>query len=235
MIDVLILGASWAPENHPVTNAFAEALDPVQFSPRMVLYSGIRAEAERALASEIDRCDKSVVVAGYAQGAAFAGDFVARSGAGTYRGKKIIACALIADPLRPRGCSIGRDPGGYGILGQRVIHGTQAYWAAAPADLTTALPAHSSLRAIPEVCEYLGISTEGEMVRWGRNVIDASIREQLRGYPLRVWRGRNPELTRGVGYLFAKSHSDDYLKHGHVVSLADTLNSEVIPAGGEIL
>ncbi len=116
------------------------------------------------------------------------------------------------------------------MLGQRSIDAVPTYWAAAPGDLTTALPADSPLRMTPEIFEYLDLSTEEEMAQWGRNIIDASIREQLKRYPIakRVWHSRGTELTRVSKYLFTRPYIDDYLNGGYVRALAERLNSEVV-------
>ncbi|MBF6303004.1 hypothetical protein IU459_36685 [Nocardia amamiensis] len=178
---------------------------------------------------EVESTPNPVVIAGYAQGAAVAGNFAADVGQSWDLHSKVIACALIADPLRPSGQMIGSDPGGYGILGERNIEKIPAYWAAAPGDLTTALSADSSLRMVPEIFNYLELASEEDMLHWGRNLIDALMREQLRPYPFaqRQWRGRGPELTRVSGYLFTRPYIDNYVQHGHAARLAQIINTEV--------
>ncbi len=123
--------------------------------------------------------------------------------------------------------SIGPDPGGCGILGQRRIDAVPAYWVAVRGDFTTALREDSSLRMTAETFEYPDLSTEDEMVDWGRRLVDADIREQLRKYPfgLRMWHSRGAELSRVSAYLFTKQYIDEYLSEA--VSLAEVINREL--------
>ncbi|GAB2655245.1 hypothetical protein GCM10027088_37010 [Nocardia goodfellowii] len=229
MIDVLIVGASWASTQHPVTNAFAAALDPRRFRPRLVSNSGTGAGARAELLGEIMRCDEPVVLAGYAQGAAVAGDVASEISRGAIAGVEVAACALISDPYRPAGMSIGVDPGGHGILGQREVGMVPTYWVAARGDLTTALPVGSSLRMTAEAFEYEDLSTEEEMVGWARRLVDADIREQLRRFPfgLRMWDSRSAELSQLSAFLFTKPYVDEYLGEGGAASLAKVLNREL--------
>ncbi|MFQ6397928.1 hypothetical protein ACLMAJ_31365 [Nocardia sp. KC 131] len=229
MIDVLIMGASWASTQQPVTSAFAAALDPTRFKPRLVSHSGTVASGRTELMCEIMRCREPVVLAGYAQGAAIAGDVASEMCRGEMSGVEIAGCALISDPYRPVGMSIGPDPGGYGILGQRKIDMVSAYWVAARGDLTSALRVGSSLRMTAEAFEYSDLSTEEEMVGWGRRLVDADIREQLRKFPfgLRMWNARSDELSQLSACLFTKPYVDEYLGADGAASLAKVLNREL--------
>ncbi|MBL1078358.1 hypothetical protein JK358_28520 [Nocardia sp. 2] len=228
VIDVLILGASWATAQHPVVDAFTGALDPARFSPRVLSYSA-PGGGRSALLDELRRGSGPVVLAGYAQGAAIVGDLAAAASADPRWRARIAGCALISDPLRPAGVAIGADPGGYGMLGERRIDGVPAYWSAAHGDLTTALCADSALRSIAEVCEYADLASVEEMVDWGRRMVDADIRDQLRCYPfgLRSWNARGAELSRLSAYLFTRQYVDEYLVEGGAVSLAEVLNREL--------
>ncbi|WP_141717513.1 hypothetical protein [Nocardia altamirensis] len=229
VIDVLIVGASWASTPHPVTNTFAAALDPARFRPRLVSTSETGASGKTELIGEVMRCREPVVLAGYAQGAAIAGDVAAQVCRGGFAGVEIAGCALISDPYRPAGMSIGTDPGGCGMLGQRTIDTVPAYWAAARGDLTTALPVSSALRITAEAFEYPDLSTEEEMVGWGRRLVDADIREQLREFPfgLRMWDSRSAELSELSAFLFTKPYVDEYLGEGGAAALAHVLNREL--------
>ncbi|GGK49682.1 hypothetical protein [Nocardia camponoti] len=229
MIDVLIMGASWASPRHRVTSAFAAALDPARFRPRLLGNSGIGTTARTALLSELARRSGPVVLAGYAQGAAIVGDVAAQVCGDSSHSVEIVGCALISDPYRPAGMSIGTDPGGHGILGQRSVGLVPTYWVATSGDLTTALPVDSALRMTAEACEYAELSTEEQMVGWARRLVDADVREQLRKFPfgLRMWDSRSTELNELSAVLLTKPYVDSYLGVDGVASLARVLNREL--------
>ncbi|MEU6584479.1 hypothetical protein [Nocardia sp. NPDC046763] len=227
MIDVLIMGARWASNHHAVTRSFADALDRTRFSPRILACLGGRSVVKNALVREVNRSTRPLILAGYAQGAAAAGDVAAELGGAE---SSILACALISDPFRPRGHAIGTDPGGHGILGERAIVKVPAYWAAARGDLTTSLAADSSLRLVPELFEYFDLSTGEAVIDWRRRLMDAAIREQLMPYRMarRFWGSRNVELSRGSANLLMGPHETDYVRLGHAERLAQAINKEVI-------
>ncbi|MGW4241908.1 hypothetical protein [Nocardia sp. NPDC004722] len=226
MIDVLIMGARWASNHHAVTRSFADALDRARFNPRILACSGGRSVVKRALVREVNRSTRPLILAGYAQGAAAAGDVAAEMG-GTE--PSILACALISDPFRPRGPVVGTDFGGHGILGERPIVEVPAYWAAARGDLTTSLATESSLRLVPELFEYFDLSTEEAVIDWRSRLMDAAIREQLMPYRMarRFWRSRSVELSRASANLLLGPHEKDYVRHGHTERLAQAINKEV--------
>lgn len=228
MIDVLIVGPSWSAKQDPVTEELADSLDRTRFVPRKVLYPGSGIANRLPLAERVRNSANPVVIAGYAQGAAIAGNVAADIGESWDPNPPIVACALISDPLRPSGRFLGRNPGGYGILGERGIRRIPTYWASAPGDLTTALPADSPLRMIPEIFDYLDLSSEEDMFQFGRKLIDASIRDQLRAYPFaqRMWRGRGAELNRVSRNLFTAPYVEDYVRQGYATVLAETLNNK---------
>lgn len=226
MIDVLIIGARWASNHHAVTRNFADTLDRTRFNSRMLACSGGHSVVKAALVREVNRSTRPLILAGYAQGAAAAGDVAAELGGAE---SSILACALIADPFRPRGHVIGTDPGGHGILGERAISEVPTFWAAARGDLTTSLAADSSLRMVPELFEYFDLSTEEAVIDWRRRLMDAAIKEQLMRYPMvrGFWHSRNAELSRVSGNLLTGAHETGYARLGHAERLAQAINKEV--------
>lgn len=238
LIDVLIVGGTWVPAGEPVTDTFARSLDPARFAPRMVpypaeyggrmSYAESRAAGKAALLAAIAAAPGRVVIAGYSQGAAIAGDVAAEIGRGLWPGLEVDACALIADPLRPAGQCIGPDPGGYGIAGQRWIADIPAYWAAAQGDPITALPAGNPLRLIADISEYFCLTTPEAVTRWGSGLIDAAVHRGIQRWWLpRNWSAWSGALAYARGYLTDGRHTTDYVRLGHAARLADTINREV--------
>ncbi|QBS42010.1 hypothetical protein DMB37_19585 [Nocardia sp. CS682] len=238
VIDVLIVGGTWNPNGDPVTAAFAAALDPRRFVVRMVPYpadygrhvafADSVAAGRRALIDAIEATPNRVVLAGYSQGAGIAGDLAADIGAGLFPQLEVIACALIADPLRPAGRCLGKDPGGYGVVGQRTITGIPTYWVAAAGDPITALPAGNPLRLIADLSAYFSLASPEAMVRWGQSIIAVATQQQLqRWWSLENWRSWGGAVAYARGYLFDGRHTDDYVRHGHARLLAEAINREV--------
>lgn len=238
IIDVLIMGGTWNPNGEGVTATFAAALDQTRFAPRMipypadyggrVSYADSLAVGRRALIEAIESTPNRVVLAGYSQGAAIAGDVAAEIGRALWPHLEVAACALIADPLRPAGQCIGEDPGGYGIAGQRWIGFIPTYWVAAEGDPITALPPGNALRLIADLSQYFCMSTPDAMVRWGHSLLDIATHQRLQ----RWWSPKNWTTWTGVlayarGYLFDGRHTDDYIRLGHAARLAETVNREV--------
>lgn len=239
-IDVLFVGGTWNPGGDPVSGAFAAALNPALFRFSMVPYPAAYGDpvpyadscaiGKRRLLDEIDRSPNPVLLAGYSQGAAIAGDLAAEIGRGEHPGRWVVGCALIADPLRPAGHFIGaRDPGGFGIAGQREISGVPAYWAAAPGDPITALPAGNALRTLADTTAYFSIAGPLAAVRWMRAVVDVARRNQLQ----RWWSPTNRREWGGViayarGYLTDGRHTDDYVRNGHAQRLAQVVNRAAV-------
>ncbi|WP_433574648.1 hypothetical protein [Nocardia brasiliensis] len=228
MIDVLVLGAGWATESHPVTDAFIEALDSARFVPRVVPYSSLRASGREVLAQAIEQTANRVVIAGYAQGAAIAGDFAQEVGDDVWVHLEVIACALIADPLRPSGKHIGADPGGHGIGGERRIDRLPTYWAAAQDDPITALPADNPLRTIANLADYLAVSSEDEINCWAQKLVDISISKLcVRSCSLEFRHKWGRALAHARALRFDGRHSTDYARYGHAVALAEVINRTV--------
>ncbi|QLY30843.1 PE-PPE domain-containing protein [Nocardia huaxiensis] len=238
IIDVLIVGGTWNPHGEGVTATFAAALDPARFAPRMVpypadygthvSYAESLAAGRKALVEAIESTPNRVVLAGYSQGATIAGDVAADIGKGLFPHLDVIACALIADPLRPAGQCIDQDPGGYGIAGQRWIPYIPTYWAAAEGDPITSLPPGNALRLIADLSAYYSMSSPSAMTRWGQSLIDVALNQRFQ----RWWSPKNWTTWAGVlawarGYLFDGRHTTDYVRLGHTTRLAETINREV--------
>ncbi|GAA5102713.1 PE-PPE domain-containing protein [Nocardia iowensis] len=239
VIDVLIVGGTWNSKGDPITAAFAEALDPRRFVVRMVPYpadygrhvafADSVAAGRRALIEAIEATPNRVLLAGYSQGAGIAGDLAADIGQGHFPHLEVVACALIADPLRPAGRCLGSDPGGYGVVGQRDIANIPAYWVAAAGDPITALPAGNPLRLIADLSAYFSLSSPEAMVRWGHSLIEIATRRQLqRWWSPEHWRSWGGAVAYARGYLFDGRHTDAYLRHGLARLLAEAINREVV-------
>ena len=241
--DVLIVGGTWNPNGDGVTETFATALDSGRFAHRMIPYPadyGTRvsygqstAVGRSALIGAIESASNRVVLAGYSQGAAIAGDVAAEIGRGELAHLEVVACALIADPLRPSGCCLGPDPGGYGIAGQRHIPNIPTYWVGAQGDPITALPAGNPLRSVADLSVYFGLSSPQAALEWGQSLIEVAARRRWQ----RWWSTSNRSSWAGAlayarGYLFDGRHTDDYVRLGHAVRLAEAINAMVIASAG---
>ncbi|APE37686.1 hypothetical protein BOX37_31325 [Nocardia mangyaensis] len=238
-IDVLVVGGTWNPGGDGVTETFIHALDTSIFTTRMVAYPAAYgtpvsyadsvAAGKRALLAAVDRSPNPVVLAGYSQGAAVAGDLAAEIGRGAHRGREVIACALIADPRRPAGHYLGdTDPGGYGVVGERPIDGIPTYWAAAPGDPITALPAGNPLRTIADLSAFFSFADANAAVHWAHQMLNTASRNQLqRWWSLDNWRQWAGALAYARGYLFDGRHTDDYIRLGYTTALAQALNRDV--------
>ncbi|WP_169811578.1 PE-PPE domain-containing protein [Nocardia shimofusensis] len=237
-IDVLLLGGTWNPRGDGISTAFARHLDADRFAPRFVeypadygramSYTESRAAGRQAMLAALDEVTGSVVLAGYSQGAAIAGDIAAEIGRGELPYRNVLACALIADPLRPSGRCVGTDPGGYGIAGERHVPGLPTYWAAAPGDPITALPAGNPLRSIADLTGYFSLASPGAALRWGRSLLDTGTRHAMqRWWSLEHRRSWTGAVAFARGYLYGGRHTDDYIRHGHVLRLAETINTQV--------
>lgn len=238
MIDVLIMGGTWAPQGHPVTNAFADALDRDRFNPRHVPYpadygqrvtfadSVIR--GRQALIQAIRNTPNPVIVAGYSQGAGIAGDVAAEWGNGFHSDLDIRGAALIADPARPQGVSINPDPGGHGITGERFIEGMPVWHVAAWNDPITSLPAGSPLRTLADLSAYWSINSPTAFLEWGRSALWAVQQRRLQRWwhPLDLM-ALTSAVTNAKGYLLDGRHTDAYVREGLSAQLAEAVNREV--------
>ncbi|MFC3963519.1 PE-PPE domain-containing protein [Nocardia jiangsuensis] len=241
-VTVLLLGGTWNPRGDAIGSGFAGNLDAERFVTRIVEYpadyGGIVpyadsvAAGEAALIAAIRSTPGDLVLAGYSQGAAVAGNVAAAIGRNELDVPAVLACALVADPLRPQGMSIGPDPGGYGISGQRFVPRVPTFWAAAPGDPITALPAGNPLRTIADLSAYFSLSSTGAAWRWGRSLLDAATHRQLQ----RRWSPEHRRSWAGAvgyarGYLVDGRHTSDYLRDGHVARLAERLDAELARPG----
>ncbi|MFI9506984.1 alpha/beta fold hydrolase [Nocardia sp. NPDC052566] len=239
VFDVLIVGGTWNPNGEGVSRTFADALDPKRFAPQMVpypadygkqvTYQDSVAAGRRALIEAIEATPNRVVLAGYSQGAAIAGNVAAEIGRGELPHLEVVACALIADPLRPEGACIDADPGGFGIVGQRPVTGVPTYWAAAKGDPITALPAGNPLRLVADLTGYFSMASPLAMLRWGQSLVDVATRRELqRWWSPAHWRTWGGAVAYARGYLLDGRHTDDYIRHGHTRRLAEVINREVV-------
>ncbi|MEV0028828.1 alpha/beta fold hydrolase [Nocardia sp. NPDC050793] len=238
--DVLIVPGTWHPDGDGISAAFADALDSKRFRPRIVSYPADYGRTmpyaeslvagRKALIAAIEASPGHLVLAGYSQGAAIAGDLAASLGRDEL--SRVAACALIADPLRPVGKCLGVDPGGYGIAGQRDVPNIPTYWAAAPGDPITALPAGNPLRSIADLSAYFSLSSPQDALRWGQSLLDGATRRQLqRWWSPQNWRSWSGAVAFARGYLFDGRHTEDYIRHGHAKRLAERINAEIAPRG----
>ncbi|MGW5377462.1 DUF3089 domain-containing protein [Nocardia sp. NPDC003999] len=242
MIDVLILpGTGHGRRGDGISRAFADALDPSRFAPRIVQYpaeyGNPRPYAESRIIGRWALLDHIVgyrpfILAGYSQGAGIAGD-LAREIVEHMPGvmaDHLVACALIADPLRPAGAGIPHRPpaSGYGIVGMRDVPNVPTWWAAADGDPITALPAGNPLRSIADLTEWWSLAGPAEVVRWGEDLVEKCRTAAFqRWWSLSNWRDWAGAMAYARGYLVDGRHTDDYLRRGHVQALADVVNEAV--------
>lgn len=243
MIDVLMLpGTGWPNGGDGVTEDFLDRLDPGRFALRIVPYPAEFGEpgnqtyrksrdlGAEALRAAIHATPNKVIIGGYSQGAVIAGDVAADIAAGLHPDLEIVACALIADGARPEGAGV---PGvmptvGYGIAGQRPVPSDvfPTYWAAAPGDPITALPAGNPLRSVADIVDWMTINSPEGMIRWGADVLDRVLRGQLQDWwaPWK-WQSWLGATAYARGYLFDGRHGAAYITEGYNAQLAAAINS----------
>lgn len=243
MIDVLILpGTGHGRTGDGISLAFADALDPTQFEPRIVPYpaeygtprpyADSRRLGRSALLDALTSTRRPCVFAGYSQGAGIAGDLaaeIAMKMPGAI-GDHLVGCALIADPLRPAGAGMPHRPPapGYGIAGTRDVPTVPTWWAAAEGDPITALPPGNPLRSVADLSEWWSLAGPAEVVRWGEDIVEKCRAGTLqRWWSPAHWRSWAGAMAFARGYLWDGRHTTDYVVHGHVQALADTVNREV--------
>ncbi|MFD3748358.1 hypothetical protein [Nocardia sp. NPDC058633] len=240
MIDVLILPGTGYRFGDGISLAFADALDPTVFRPRIVEYAAAYggldmpyAESQRAgRRALLEAMNGRCVLAGYSQGAGIAGDLAAEIAAhmpGAIA-DSVLGCALIADPLRPIGAEMPHRPPapGYGIAGTREVFGVPTWWAAAEGDPITALPAGNPLRSIADLSEWWSLASPADALLWGADLVEkCRTGRYQQWWSLANWRSWSGALAFARGYLIDGRHTTDYVTHGHVQALADTVNREV--------
>lgn len=241
MIDVLWLrGTGHGAVPDGVSEEFAKFLDPDRFRFRAVEYPAdygqvlSYAESVQIGVSNLDNAamqsPNPVVIGGYSQGAAAAGDLAAAVAAGAHPYLDVRGVALIADPLRPAGAGMPGLPAaaGYGISGQRLI-GMPTLWAANDGDPITALPAGNPLRTVADVSEFLAATCDPSraadlFVTTLRAVTDGRMQ---RWWDVSNWRTWGGALAYLRGYLFDGRHTDDYIRRGLCAELAAAVNDTV--------
>jgi len=233
MIDVLWLAGTFNPQGEGISDDFLKRLDPKRFRYRYVTdgyfadYGKVVSYAESARLGELalDRavreCRGAVVVGGYSQGAAIAGNYAANWA----DPRQVLGCALIADPLRDGSQpTVNPNPGGYGIGGQRRIHSVKTLTVAAWGDPITSLPAGNYLRSIADFSEFMGRDVNA----WAVNVLSKIVKGQLQ--PWWRWSNRRDWAEAGRwlrGYTTDSRHTAAYVTEGLTRQLADAVNEEI--------
>lgn len=232
MIDVLWLGGTFNAKGEGISDDFLKRLDPKRFRYRYVSYPAdfgrvvSYAESARlgeiALARAVWECPGAVVVGGYSQGATIAGNYAAKYEA---KPRKVIGCALIADPLRHGAQpTVNPNPGGYGIGGQRRIVGIPTFPVAAWGDPITSLPAGNYLRSVADFSEFMGRDVNA----WAVNVLSKIVRGQVQ--PWWRWNNRRDWAEAGRwlrGYTHDGRHTTAYVQEGLTKQLADAVNRDI--------
>ena len=230
MIDVLWLAGTFNPNGEGISDDFLKRLDPKRFRARVVPYPadygrnmsyGESARlGELALARAVNECPGAVVVGGYSQGATIAGNY----GASTTRSPKVIACVLIADPLRQAlRATVNAKPEGYGIGGEREIP-MVVKQVAAWGDPITSLPAGNPLRTIADFSEFMGRDVNA----WALNVASKIIKGQMQ--PWWRWNNRRDWAEAGRwlrGYTTDGRHNVAYIREGLTEQLAAAVNRDI--------
>ncbi|WP_458688429.1 DUF1353 domain-containing protein [Nocardia tengchongensis] len=130
--------------------------------------------------------------------AQIAGDVAAEISAGRYPELGVRGVALIADPSRPHGRCVGADPGGWGISGERDT-GLPTWWAAAPGDPITALPAGNPLRSLADMTEFYSLSSPEAVAHWAQTMLDTAVSRSLQPWwTLDHWQDWGGAYTRAA-------------------------------------
>lgn len=233
MIDVLWLAGTFNPTGEGISDDFLKRLDPKRFRYRyvtdgypadygkVVSYGESLRFGELALNRAVNECPGAVLVGGYSQGAAIAGNYMV----GLRKSSKVIGCVLIADPLRDGSQPVvGRNPGGYGIGGSRHIDSTKLLQVAAWGDPITSLPAGNYLRSIADFSEFMGRDVNA----WAVNVLSKVVKGQVQ--PWWRWSNRRDWAEAGRwlrGYTTDSRHTAAYVTEGLTRQLAEAVNREI--------
>jgi pimeloyl-ACP methyl ester carboxylesterase len=240
VIDVLIMDGTWTSLDDQVTQKFLDELPADRFTPvrvsyprdygRSPSYTASRATGMGALGKAAGKRTNPVVIAGYSQGAAIAGDLADQIGRGRWPWLtgKVVACALIADPLRPIVGHTVNVTGGFGLGGQRTIHGLPTFWAAAQGDPITSLPAGSPLRDVADLNAYACVRSPEEFLQWGHALV-STIRD---GEAQPWWHNATPDQWSTASgflenYLVRGRHTTAYVTEGLSSLLGQTIDREV--------
>lgn len=233
MIDVLWLAGTFNPNGEGISGDFLKRLDtkrlrhryvsyPADYG-RVVSYGESTRLGELALDRAVRECPGAVVVGGYSQGATIAGNYAARMAEAKPR--KVIGCALIADPMRDgsQPC-VGGNPDGYGIGGARRIEGVKSFRVAAWGDPITSLPAGNYLRTVADFSEFMGRDVNA----WAVNVLSKIVKGQMQ--PWWRWSNRRDWAEAGRwlrGYTTDGRHTDAYVREGLTEQLAAAVNRDI--------
>lgn len=247
-IEVLSLAGTGFPDGGDgVLESFLAALPPDRFRGRIVrypadfgmrgtTYADSRAAGLYSLGQAAAECESrgvSYLVAGYSQGAVVAGDFAAALGPASL----CVGAALIADGYRPAGEGVlqaGHQMApGYGIGGQRPIHGVRAWWVSAPGDPICALPAGNPLRMVADLAEYFSLRGPAEATVWMARALARVAEGRLQPWwRVEHWRDWGGAAAFARGYLFDGRHTLDYVRYGYTHALAQAVVAELGPPGG---
>lgn len=231
IIDMLWLGGTFNAQGEGISDDFLKRLDPKRFRYRYIpypadygrdmSYGASLAEGRLALDRAVRESPGAVVVGGYSQGAAIAGNYAANWS----NPRKVIGCALIADPLRDGlQTTIGPNPGGYGIGGARRINTIPTFRVAAWGDPITALPAGNYLRSVADFSEFMGRDVNA----WAVNVLSKIVRGQVQ--PWWRWNNRRDWAEAGRwlrGYSQDGRHTNAYVTEGLTRQLAEAVNRDI--------
>lgn len=243
MIDVLWLhGTGHGSTPDGVSETFGAALDAERFRFRAVEYPADYgdvlsldesvAAGQIALAQAVDASPNLAVIGGYSQGALAAGNLAAEIADGKHPTLEVLACALIADPLRPAGATA---PGmttasGFGISGQRPVGKTvPTFWAANEGDPITSIPAGDPLRTVADLSQFMAATLDP--VR-ARDLADKTWFAMVAGgfqrwWDLSNWRSWLGAVAYARGFVYDGRHTDDYIRRGLCATLADVVNEHV--------
>lgn len=209
---------------------------PADFGKAMS-FAESRAAGIQAMRDAVDALPGStpIVLAGYSQGAVIQGDFarwVVDMGAVT----NVVACALIADGLRPQGVGLvppGESLGlaeGYGIIGQRLVPADRfpTYWVSAWGDPISALPEGNPLRTLGDLVQWMNLSSPTAEYLWVQHMIDTVKSGRLQDWwaPWK-WAGWNGALAFLRGYLVDGRHTNDYILHDYTRTIANAVRSHL--------
>lgn len=252
-IIVLSLPGTGYPDSaDPITADFHARLDSSRYETQVVTYPATfggtqpsyevsRSAGGRALYQALDALPAGtpVVISGYSQGAVIAGDIARQITLEGMTRYNVVACALIADGLRPEGVGLvieGRGllgvSEGYGIAGQRQIPDSRfpTFWVSAWGDPICSLPAGNPLRNVADLVLWYSFQRPEDFTRWGAMMLDAAMLGRLQDWwaPWK-WAGWMGALRFARGYLFDGRHTADYIRRGYTWALADCLNELVVP------
>ncbi|WP_280317255.1 PE-PPE domain-containing protein [Nocardia wallacei] len=244
MITVAWLGGTgWGQVPDGVSLEFARHLDTSRFEfvpvPYPADYGTHTSYIEsvhvgrRALAAAVRATPHRAVIGGYSQGAYIAGSLASDIGLGRYPDLDVLACALIADPARPRGAGMPGEAAApdYGISGPGLITNLPSYWAAVPDDPITSLPEGSLLRPLADVTEYMTISSPEGARAWAEDLIDRAKRARWQPAHWLDWRAWTRAADEAWRYLprpwGGGRHDAAYIELGLAARLAQCVNREV--------